>query len=180
MKSTVNKMIPFKQKDIHKKNQRSKYNINNSTSSSSKVIPYPKYKKKKENGIKIIKNNKFYLVVFSLILILSVISFIDNNILKDKYSSNSKLPSSELNASSILVSKSEFSSRSKIIEDKIKNTLRLGSEYTIITKTMHKNGNIFYAQGNVSLGKNKTTSFDIVLRDKKPYSLVINGTEHIK
>jgi hypothetical protein len=174
-------MIPFRQKQSDEKNQNSKYKIDNTNSNNfSKVIAYPKYKKKKEKGIKVIKKNKIFLIILGLVMFFTLLSFIDNNLLKGKYGSNGKPVTFELSASSTFVSEAEFSSCSKIIESKIKDTLHLTSEYTITTKTMHKNGSSVYAQGDISLGKSKTTSFDMILKDNKPYSLFINGIEYIK
>ena len=181
MKTTISKTIAFKQRDEDKKALKSKYKINNTYSNNSfKVIPYPKYKKKKEKGIKLVKNNKPLLIVLGLVMFFSLLSFIDNRILKDKYGPNGKPIKSEMLASSTLVSETEFSSYSKIIESKIKEALHLNAEYTIATKTMHKNGSLIYAQGDISLEKSGNASFDVVLKNKKPYSLVINGTEYIK
>jgi len=174
-------MIPFKQKQSDEKNQNSKYKINNTNSNHfSKVIPYPKYKKKKEQGIKVVKKNKIFLIILGLVMFFALISFIDNNLLKGKYGPNGKPIRFELRASNTLVSEAEFSSYSKIIENKIKDTLHLTSEYTIATKTMHKNGSSVYAQGNISLGKSETTSFDVILKHNKPSSIFINGIEYIK
>lgn len=181
MKTTVNKTISFKQRDADEKNQSSKYKINNSNSSNSfKVIPYPRHKKRKEKGVKLIKNDKPLLIFLILVMFFALLSFIDNIILKDKYDSNKKPIRSELHTSSTLVSEAEFSSYSKTIESTVKDIFRLNSEYIIATKSMHKNGSSIYAQGSFSLDKGENTYFDIILKNKQPYSLVINGTEHIK
>lgn len=181
MKTTVNKMIPFRQRQSDEKSQNSKYKINNNNSNNfSKIIPYPKYKKKKEQGIKVVKSNKIFLIILGLIIFFALLSFIDNSLLKNKYGSNGRPIRFQLRASSTLVSEAEFSSCSKIIENKIKDTLHLTSEYTIATKTMHKNGSSVYAQGDISLGKSEATSFDAILKDNKLSSLFINGVEYIK
>lgn len=181
MKTTVNKMIPFRQRQSDEKNQNSKYKINNTNSNNfPKVIPYPKYKKKKEQGIKVVKNNKIFLMILGLIMFFALLSFIDKSVLKDKYGSNGKPIRFQLRTSSTLVSEAEFSSCSKIIENKIKDTLHLTSKYTIAAKTMHKNGSSVYAQGDISLDKSETTSFDAILKDNKLSSLFINGVEYIK
>ncbi|MGL4912387.1 MAG: hypothetical protein ACRC3Y_08140 [Romboutsia sp.] len=179
MKTTVNKTIPFKQRDEDKKNMSSKYKINTSNS-SSKVIRYPRYKKKKDKSVKIVKNNKFIFIILGVIMFFTLLSFIDNNLLKDKYGPNGKPIKSKAQASSILVSETEFSQYSNIIENKIRSTLKLSSEHTITTNTMHKNGNYIASQGDVSLGKNNTVNFDAILKGKVFSYLVIDGTEYIK
>ena len=45
---------------------------------------------------------------------------------------------------------------------------------------MHKNGSYLYAQGVISSRKNNNLYFDIILKDDKSYSLIVNDTEYIK
>ena len=181
MKTTVNKTIPFKQRDEDKKNVTSKYKINTSKgNSTSKVIRYPKYKKKKDKGVKIVKKNKFIFIILVVIIFFSLLSFIDNNLLKDKYGPNGKPVKSKAQASTTLVSESEFNQYSNIVENEIRSTLKLSSEHKITTNTMHKNGNFISSQGDVSLGKNNIVHFDAILKDKEFSYLVIDGTEYIK
>lgn len=179
MKATINKTIPFKQRDEDKKNISSKYKINNSNT-TSKIIRYPKYKKKKEKSFKVVKNNKFIFIIFAVIMFFALLSFIDNNLLKDKYGENGKPLKSNSQASSILVSEVEFSKYCDIIESEIRSTLKLGSENIITTNSMHKNGNYIASQGDVSLGKNNKVHFDSILKDKVFSYLVIDGAEYIK
>ncbi|MDK2563960.1 hypothetical protein QOZ84_10390 [Romboutsia sedimentorum] len=172
MKTTANKTIIFKQKEYDEKKQTSKYKIkNNNSSTSSKVIPYPKYKKKKEKSIKLIKNNKPLLIILLLVMFFFLLSFIDNNLLRNK---------PRFNSSSSSLSNSEFSSYSKIVENEIRHILTLGSKDKVATDSMHKNGESVYAEGNISLKKKENKDFDMILKENKPYSLLIDGTEYIK
>lgn len=180
MKTTVSKTIPFKKRDEDKKN--SKYNFDiNKNSGSSKVIRYPKYKKKKDKGVKIIKNNKFFVIVLGLIMFFSLLSFIDNNLLKDKYGPNGKpLKSHSRASSSLLVSETEFSQFSDKTESSVRNALKLSGEHSVKTKTMHKNGNYIYSQGDVSLNKDNIIYFDAIFENKQLKSLLIDGKEYLK
>ncbi len=172
MKTTANKTIIFKQKEYDEKKQTSKYNIKNTNSStSSKIIPYPKYKKKKEKSIKLIKNNKPLLIILLLVMFFFLLSFIDNNLLRNK---------PRFTSSSSSLSNTEFSSYSKIVENEIRHILILDSKDQVDTNNMHKNGKSVYAEGNISSKKKEKKDFDMILKENKPYSLLIDGTEYIK
>jgi hypothetical protein len=172
MKTTANKTIIFKQKEYDDKKQTSKYKIkNNNSSTSSKVIPYPKYKKKKEKSIKLIKNNKPLLIILLLVMFFFLLSFIDNNLLRNK---------PRFNSSDSSLSSSEFSSYSKTVENKIRHILTLDTKDKVDTDNMHKNGTSVYAEGSITLGKKENKDFDMILKEDKPYSLLIDGTEYIK
>lgn len=177
MKNTINKTIPFKQKEEEKR--ISKYlKLDNNNATSAKIIRYPKYRKKKKNGIKFIKGNKPFLVVVIIALIFSFISFFNNKLMaSNSTSSNTTLTSNT--AESTLTSK-EARNYSEIISKDIKKALKISGSYDIVTKTIHRNGNSIYARGTVSLSNEDEVYFDAILKNNNISSLVINGVEYIK
>ncbi|MGL5330750.1 MAG: hypothetical protein ACRDD7_15890 [Peptostreptococcaceae bacterium] len=178
MKNTANKTIPFKQRNEEKKNTESKYKISTYDSKNSfKVIPYPRYKKKKEKGIKFVKNNKTVIIILGLIIFFSLIFFLDNVVLKNKLGSNPSIIQNKVSSSIQNISEKEFLSYSTVIQNKIKNTFGVTNS-DIKTESMHKNGDTIYAQGSISKSE-ELFFFDMILENKKPSSLVVDGNEYI-
>lgn len=176
MKTAASKTIPFRQK--FEGNKISKYNRINSNSSNN-VIPYPKYRNKKKNGAKFIKRNKHILILVILAFCFSFISYSNNKIKLNDNNINSKNASSNSSYSKITLTPTEFNNNSKIISKEVKKILNLDSDYKISTKTMHKNGTSIYAQGSYKTTSKEEVYFDILLKDNKVSSLVVNGIEYI-
>lgn len=178
MKTTANNTIPFKQREEEKKISKY-YKIASKTLSkpTSKVIPYPKYRRKKKNGAKFINHNKPLLIVILLAFSLSLISFINKDV---KLNSNSKSMSSTSVDSRRGLTTTQFKDTSKIISLEVQKVLNLNSNTKIDTKTMHKNGSSIYAQGIVDMPHKGNVYFDVIVKNNKASSLVINGIEYIK
>ena len=177
MKGLTNKTLEFKQKEDTDK--ISKYfNLNSNKTNSSNIIRYPKYRNKKKNGIKYIKNNKPLLIVIVLAIIFSFISFFNNKLMSSNSTeSNSSIVSSSTEST---LTRSELKNYSEIISTDIKKTLKISSTTEVDAKTMHKNGNSIYTRGTISIPNEEAVYFDAILKNKQMSSLVINGIEYIK
>lgn len=86
MKTTSGKTIPFKQREDNDKDQLAK--AKNNSNNISKVIPYPKYRRRKEKGIKLLRKHKMFVIILGLVLFFIFIAFLDNTLLKDKYNND--------------------------------------------------------------------------------------------
>nr|WP_317332985.1 hypothetical protein [uncultured Romboutsia sp.] len=176
MKENNGKTIEFKQREEHLISKY-KFKANEYGKIDFKVIPYPKYKKVLRKGRKFIKFKNLFIILL-IILIASAYFFITNkriSYLIDKKKSNSISTSNDR-----IVSNSDFNTYSKIIESHINTLIPLNYEHNIKTETMHKNGSYLYAQGVISSNENDNLYFDIILKDDKSYSLIVNDTEYIK
>ncbi len=176
MKENNGKTIEFKQREEHLISKY-KFKTNEYGKIDFKVIPYPKYKKVLRKGRKFIKFKNLFIILL-IILIASAYFFITNkriSYLIDKKKSNSISTSNDRT-----VSNGDFNTYSKIIESHINTLIPLNYEHNIKTETMHKNGSYLYAQGVISSNENDNLYFDIILKDDKSYSLIVNDTEYIK
>ncbi|MGL6107192.1 hypothetical protein [Romboutsia sp.] len=181
MKTTANKTIPFKQRGEEKKvSKYYKINTKNKTLSTNKVIPYPKYRKKKKNGAKFVKHNKPLLIVAIIAFALSLMSFINRESKLNDNGLNSKHTLSNSTTSKRVLTPAEFKNTSKIVSLQVQNALKLSSNSEVSTKTMHRNGTSIYAQGSVEVPSKGELYFDILLKNNIASSLVINGTEYMK
>ena len=136
-----------------------------------KVIPYPKYKKVLSKGHKFV-NFKNLSIILLIISIGCTYFFLTNKRLSyliDKKEYNS-VTTSDNNA----ISNSDFNNYSKIIESNI------NYEHNIKTESMHKNGSYLYAHGVILSNKDNNLYFDIILKNNKPHSLIINDIEYIQ
>lgn len=176
MKKNNGKTIVFKQREEH---HISKYNFkaNEYGKIDFKVIPYPKYKKVLRKGRKFIKIKNLFIILL-ILLIASSYFLITNKRLS--YLINKKEANSISTSNNSIVSSDDFKTYSKIIESQINILIPLNYEHNIETKSMHKNGSYLYAQGVISSRKNNNLYFDIILKDDKSYSLIVNDTEYIK
>ncbi|WP_286317103.1 hypothetical protein [Romboutsia ilealis] len=176
MKANHGKTIVFKQREEH---HISKYNFkaNEYGKIDFKVIPYPKYKKVLRKGRKFIKIKNLFIIL--LILLIASSYFIITN-KRLSYLIDKKYTNSISTSNNNIVSNDEFNIYSKIIESQINTLIPLNYEHNIKTQAMHKNGSYLYAQGVISSRKNNNVYFDIILKDDKSYSLIINNTEYIK
>lgn len=179
MKTTANKTIPFKQREEEKKvSKYYKINTKNRNQSTNKVIPYPKYRKKKKNGAKFVKHNKPLLIVMVIAFSLSLMSFINKESKLNGGSSSHTLSNSSVSKRAL--TPTEFKSTSKIISSEVQKALKLSTSAEVSTKTMHKNGSSIYAQGSVDMPSRGDVYFDVLVKNNKASSLVINGVEYIK
>ncbi len=176
MKINDGKTILFRQRD---EKHISKYNFktNKDGKIDFKVIPYPKYKKVLRKGRKFIKFKSLFLILIIILIVATYFSLTTKRIsyLRDKKESTSISTSNEK-----LVSNEEFKYYSKLIENRIKTLVPLDYEYNIKTETMHKNGSYLYAQGFLKSKENDNLYFDIILKDDKTYSLIINDIDYTK
>lgn len=176
MKINDGKTILFRQRD---EKHISKYNFkaNKDGKIDFKVIPYPKYKKVLRKGRKFIKFKSLSLILIIILIVATYFSLTNKRIssLIDKKELTSISTSNEK-----LVSNEEFKYYSKLIENHIKTLVPLDYEYNIKTETMHKNGSYLYAQGFLKSKENDNLYFDIILKDDKTYSLIINDIDYTK
>ena len=176
MKENSSKTIEFKQREEHHISKY-KFKTNKDGKIDFKVIPYPKYKKVLKKGRKFIKLKN----IFIILLIISIVSayFLITNkrlsYLIEKKDSNSVSTSNDN-----IVSTRDFDTYSKIIESQVNILIPLNYEHSIKTESMHKNGSYLYAQGVISSSEKDNLYFDIILKDDKSYSLIVNDTEYIK
>lgn len=181
MKNNIeNKTVPFRQRDEEKK--ISKYlKLNTMTNvNSSKVIPYPKFRKRKKSSIKFYNNNKPLVIIAFLVLSICFFSFIKKNLLLNNSSTDSSKPVSLTNTSKANISTSDYKKYNEIISSNIRSTLSLSGNYEIKSKSMHRNGNLIFARGTVSIPREEPVFFDAILQDNKMSSLVVNGIEYKK
>lgn len=180
MKSTASKTVPFKQRDEEKK--MSKYfKLNTSTKvNSSKVIPYPKYRKRKKSSIKFYNTNKPLLIIAFLVLSICLISFVNNKLMVSNGTSESSKSAAFSKNNDVTISTSEYKNYNEIIAKNIHNSLKVSGNYEIQTKAMHKNGSLVYARGTIALPKEEPVYFDAILQNNNTTSLVINGVEYNK
>lgn len=176
MKENNGKTIAFKQRDEHHISKY-KFKANEDGKIDFKVIPYPKYKKVLKKGRKFIKFKNLSIILL-ITLIASAYFFLTNKRLS--YLIDKKESTSIFTSKDIIVSNDDFNTYSKIIESHINTLIPLNYEHNIKTETMHKNGSYLYAQGVISSNENDSLYFDIILKDDKSYSLIVNGTEYIK
>ena len=176
MKENNGKTILFKQR---KENHVSKYKFKTNQDGiiDFKVIPYPKYKKVLSKGHKFV-NFKNLSIILLIISIGCTYFFLTNKRLSyliDKKEYNS-VTTSDNNA----ISNSDFNNYSKIIESNINTLISLNYEHNIKTESMHKNGSYLYAHGVILSTKDNNLYFDIILKNNKPHSLIINDIEYIQ
>ncbi|MGL5346628.1 MAG: hypothetical protein ACRDA3_04715 [Peptostreptococcaceae bacterium] len=180
MKNNIaNKTVPFRQRDEKKMSKYLKLNTITNVN-SSKVIPYPKFRKRKKNSLKFYNNNKPLVIIAFLVLSICFISFINNKLLLNNSSADSSKPASLTNTSSANISTSDYKKYNEIISTDIRNTLSLSGNYEIKSKSMHKNGNLIFARGTISLPREEPVFFDTILQDNKISSLIVNGIEYKK
>ncbi|MDB8791748.1 hypothetical protein PN398_13550, partial [Romboutsia sp. 1001216sp1] len=144
-----------------------------------KVIPYPRFKKKKEKSVNFIKNNKIFFIILSIILFFGLIFFIDSTLLKGKIGPTGR-PLSINKQTNIAVSDKEFNTYSKILEKDMVSVLSINSKYNISPNSMHKNGNRVYVQGDIHINGKDSQPFDAILDNNNTRSIVINGDEYVK
>ena len=175
MKGNNDKTILFRQRD---EKHISKYNFKTNTEGKIdfKVIPYPRYKKILKNRCKFIKFKNISLILI-IVLVISIYFTITNKRLS--YLIDKKESTHISTSKDQLVSNDDFDTYSKIIKYHINRLVPLNYEHSIKAETMHKNGSYIYAQGFISSKENGNLYFDIILKDDKPYSLVVNNTEYI-
>ncbi|WP_343101558.1 hypothetical protein [Romboutsia sp. MSSM.1001216sp_RTP31141st1_G3_RTP31141_220114] len=176
MKTTVNKTIPFKQRDNDKNNN---IKPDNKSNVYGKVIPYPRFKKKKEKSVNFIKSNKIFFIILSIVLFFSLIFFIDTTLLKGKIGPTGR-PLSINKQTNIAVSDKEFKTYSEILEKDIVSVLSINSKYNISPNSMHKNGDRVYVQGDIHINGKNSQPFDAILDNSNTSSIVINGDEYVK
>lgn len=172
MKQDNNKIITFiKREDSYISKYKFKPNKNGKI--DFKVIPYPKYKKILRKGGKFIKFKKLY-IFFLIILIACAYFFINTNIIEKKESNSIKISNSRV------VSNDYFNMYCDLIENNIKKLANFSYDYYINTQYMHKNNSYLYAYGTISSKEKGDLYFDIILKNNKPYSLIIDNIEYIK
>lgn len=176
---TINKTILFKQRDETKTvskyiNLNTKSNVN-----TSKIIPFPKFRKRKKSSIRFYNNNKPLVIIAFLVLSICFISFVNNKLMLSSDAYTSK-PTALTNTTDTNISTRDYKKYSKIISADIRSSLKLSSNYDIQTKSMHKNGSLIFARGTVSLPKDDPVYFDAILENNKMSSLVVNGVEYNK
>lgn len=180
MKNTINKTIPFKPRSSNSENDDKIAKLKNKNITSSKVIPYPKRKKKKEKNINFIKSHRFVFILLFLILFFSLIFFIDNTILDGKVSPSGRpLISKSINVNNSLT-KDEFKFYSRKLKTQLVKYLDLDSDYKISISSMHKNGDSIYTKGSVNIDYKDTKYFDAIIKNEVISSIIVDGSEYIK
>lgn len=176
MKENSNKTIILKQREEH---HISKYRFktNKDGKIDFKVIPYPKYKKVLKKGRKLIKLKNLGIIFIILIIAFLYFSITNNRLsyLKEKQEENTTTTLSES-----VVSNDEFKTYSKIISNNMFMLMPLTPEHNINTELMHKNGSYIYAHGYIYSTDDNNMYFDIVLKNDKTYSLIVNDIEYVK
>ncbi len=180
MKKKTCKIILFDSKN----SKKLKYKFPNNT---SKVLPFPKYnilkklnvikkKSKKKN------RSKFYLsnyIKFFIIIVLGLFFL--------KYI----LPTNTVNINNSVVDKSFINKSNNLYSDGYNNYSSLILSYINIyldnnysdfytLTNIHKNGDYMYGYGFLTMSKNEKIYFDIILKNDKVNSLIINNIEYIK
>ncbi|MBQ6631924.1 MAG: hypothetical protein IJH55_07450, partial [Romboutsia sp.] len=79
-----------------------------------------------------------------------------------------------------IVSNDEFKTYSKVVSNNIFMLMPLTPEHNINTELMHKNGSYIYAHGYIYSTDDNNMYFDIILKNDKTYSLIVNDTEYVK
>lgn len=176
MKESSNKTILFKQREEH---HISKYRFktNKDGKIDFKVIPYPKYKKVLKKGRRLVKLKNLS-IIFIVILIAFLYFSITNNRLS--YLIEKKGESTVSTSNQSIVSNDEFNTYSKIINNNIFMLMPLTPEHNINTELMHKNGSYIYAHLYIYSKDGDDMYFDIILKDDKTYSLIVNDIEYVK